>query len=115
MKHLKTYETINDGPQIGDYVIIKSNSPVDAVVDFIENNIGQIIDITYPKNLYHDKISRYSIKYTNIPKNITSYFYNNVIKGKFCNFRKSNYSDIIEYSKNKEDLKIKLTANKYNL
>jgi len=114
MKHLKTLETISNDPQIGDYVIIKSYSPVDEVNDFINNNIGQIIDISQSK--YSFSKYRLSIIYDNIPSEIKQYFENNNIKGTFYDgFRDYKFSDIIEYSKNKEDLEIILSSNKYNL
>ena len=113
MKHLKTLETINDGPKIGDYIIVKSNSPIYEINDFIENNIGQIFNIVKFKNSRYG--NTYYTKYNNIPSEIKVYFQYLMLENKLCYYRGYDSSSIIEYSKNKENLEIILQAKKYNL
>jgi len=112
MKHLKTLETINDGPKIGDYIIVKSNSPIVKINNFIENNIGQIINISHFENPNRYNVS---IKYNNVPSNLLHFFNDTTFKNKNCFFRNFFSSDIVEYAKTLNLLKIKMDANKYNI
>lgn len=98
MKYLKTYEDINiDEPEVGDYVIVKSWS--DKLSNFLNNNFGQIVrfigsdvSIEYDENL----LKKANIEFPN----------NQIIL----------YRTQIKYwAKTKEELKLFLLANKYNL
>ena len=53
MKHIKTFENIQENPQIGDYVSCE-DLDVDLfeyVHNFLSNNIGKIVKISDPNNL----------------------------------------------------------------
>ena len=101
MKYIKYYEEVyNDEnePHVYDYVIMISS--VDTVKNFIENNIGQIIEIDREN---YDV----TVKYFNIPSHLKEYFVNN---SRIFGLRK-----IKHWSKNKEDLIPFIQSNKYNL
>lgn len=91
---------------IGDYVIMKpENLYSNDFIYFIENNVGQIVNIMPP--------ALFSVKYENIPTEITSFF-------KYADETKFNekYFDIDEIvfmSKNKSDCELFLATKKYNL
>jgi hypothetical protein len=133
MKYLKTYEEINKNiPKIGDYVILQLDKNYnDTMINFFNNNIGQIRKIRENFEFYKYKIpiknkikqepiidTEYSIEYENMPENINinvnisdiPFDYSNLIKG--INVHK----DYVKYfSSNKEELITLLSANKYNL
>jgi len=103
MKHLKTYESLSDKPEIGDYVICEDEEIIsnNTFRPFIKNNIGQIIEID-------EKPPEYNIKYENIPTHLLNdYFYDDA--------RYFYRKEIKYFSDNKEDLEILMNANKYNL
>ena len=66
MRHLKTYETINDNLQIGDYVICKTDTGDEKILNFLENNIGKYLSDRVSTNLFKDfdskDLSRYSYR-----------------------------------------------------
>lgn len=111
MKHLKIYENYNE-IEIGDYVICESgksnyNIQFKKLNDFIRNKIGKLIDIdnkSIPGSIY------YIVEYDNIPDNIS-------------NFKRSRNEsaftmhkiDIINYSKDKNELESIINANKFNI
>jgi len=112
MKYLKTFEIAENKPQIGDYVICKTNYRASRIDKWIINEIGQIIDYGYsgstPELILIFK-DTYKCKYENIPYDVNlNYFNNNSTKT-------MRISEIIEFSPNKKDLEIRLQANKYNL
>jgi hypothetical protein len=114
MKYIKLYEELNAKiPQIHDYVLCVESEYEDETINeseinlnnFISSNIGIIIDMvkTDVKFKYD-----YHIKYENVPDDISMYF-------EYDNTRWSVKSDIIHWSKDREDLETLLTAKKYNL
>jgi len=112
MKHLKKFESIEDNPQIGDYVICEDQyDDEEEIATFISQNIGQCIDIN--KGSQTDKIS-YFIQYKNVPNN-ELFFEHTVINKNYTNVLEMFLEEIIHFSKNKEDLQIYLDVNKYNL
>ncbi len=115
MKYIKKFEEIdqdkNDEPQIGDYVICDDTFSDDKqLLDFIKNNMGQIIPIDYDDSIDKNHFD-YLVKYENIPYALISRFF------RFYNdtSRPMKREEIIYYSPNKEDLEIIITQNKYNL
>lgn len=117
MKYIKSYENIEDKPQIGDYVICHETidfsdiqSIIHDVINIVNNNIGQ-----YVYNDEYDSKSKYNylIKFNdvNIPENLKLEFLANDIEK--C--RRMSREEIIYWSKTKEELEIKLTQNKFNL
>ena len=110
MKHLKIYEGYNT-PDVGDYVICDiysgQNDEFKELKDFININIGLVISI--PK--YIDE-TEYVISYDNLPEKMYSMYSSNTKNGRGIKFS----IDEIKYSsKNKEKLKIILSANKFNI
>lgn len=106
----KIYESLNKGkPEIGDYMLVDKNLN-DELNNFTMNNIGK-----YIKN--NDKFLhfKYLIVYENVPDNMKQYFYENEDTLFLKNCLKVSNTQIIYWSKNKEDLYPFITANKYNL
>ena len=112
-----------DSPQIGDYVIIHSSSgniapDFDSSRSCFLDEIGQIVDRNDKDIYWHtSENSIYSIKYTNVPKDITQ------ILKRFATYKIKNDEVIIQllgrsiahWSKDREDLELILTAKKYNI
>ena len=111
MRYIKTYETIKDRPKVGEFVIVKDNSYTTENPElsyFINNSIGEVIGIL-PEIFVE-------VKFENIPHKFKNYFSNS----KYCkNFTdlssKFPPSKIVAHSFDKEELKIILQQNKYNL
>ena len=109
MKHVKHYESIiNEEPQMGYYVLMRSSLHLDKyteeTVNFINNTIGQIInDYTNERNIEKNVY----VKYENVPIKLKKTFQNNA--------RMYKYSQIVYCSKNKEDIEAIFASNKYNL
>ncbi len=114
MKYLKTYEDINNEPQVGDYVICgvpgirESDNP--DMFNFIKNTIGQIVKIENSDTAY----PTYYVHYNNIPEYLKFDSRKSPSLSIFNEepFRRKN---ITYWSKNKEELELKIIANKYNL
>jgi len=100
MKHIKHFKNTNK-PQAGDYVICIENGGIQAVKNFVDNNIGIIVKVKNRPNF------PYRVKYENIPIEIEEWFTDES--------REMSEKEIIHFSKNKEDLEIYIQANKYNL
>lgn len=107
MKYIKTYENNipQIDPQIGDYVIINAKKIrwiyPDFIIDFLNNNIGQII-----KKVNNN----YTILYENSPTVYNEQY--PLCKNKTWN---ANPDDFLKYSKDKSKLEMLLTTKKYNL
>ena len=74
----------------------------------MSNNIGQIIH-------YPTTTDKYMIKYENVPESILSYFDVKMSLSGFTYKRYFGRDEIINWSKNKEDLEPLTQAKKYNL
>jgi hypothetical protein len=98
MKHLRKFNS--DKPQVGDYVLMMSESNSEDVRNFIHSNVGKIKDIDFCNKCVY-------IIYENVPKHLEA---NHLKKG-----RQFDYNFILHRSKNKEDLLMILNQNKYNL
>ena len=114
MKYIKTYELINqDKPKVGDYVICceegyKTANLHDKIFyEFINENIGQLVKIDPAA----DKEFPYIVKYNNINWEVGKYFRNTEVE----NARKFDRSEIKNWSEDKEELEVFLSAKKYNL
>jgi len=118
MKYIKTYESINvtggchiddseeDEPKIGDYVICKDSESDTTFNDFIDNNIGKIV------NIIRDDMP-FDVEYENIPPIIKKHFGFNG-NGNINN-RPMRRREILFHSPNKEEVEQYLTNTKYNL
>ena len=109
MKYIKIYEDFSE-PQIGDYVIcIETWGFTDEVSNFVENNIGQYI----AKNKADDF---FIIQYENIPDKLRGNLF--FIDEDFTTYENCAVVERFEikyWSPNKNDLKIYLDIDKYNL
>jgi len=131
MKHIKEFNIFRNKPKIGDYVICKEglvNGQItkdgeDAdLINFLSNNIGKIIDTNI---IIADVNYDYLIKYYNIPKDIYLYFTGNSSFQIACgetrpipgreDTRAFDLDDIVEFSKNKEEVELYIASKKYNL
>ena len=106
MKYIKTYEDVNNEPQIGDYVLCKQNEGFakKSINNIISKNIGKILS----------KFVDYYIVYYDcfIPEKL-KYFFSNFNGPKYSRLIKK--YEIEHFSSNKEDLEILLKLKKYNL
>jgi len=108
MRYIKTYEEIDYGPEVGDYVVCKDNLLIDDrdynYINFLANNIGKLDSIKIgAKKLY------YFVTYENVPDNIDKDYF---VKGYTISIDRK---EIVFYSKNMENCETYLAANKYNL
>jgi hypothetical protein len=111
MRYIKSYEELNNEPQIGDYVYCYlEDHTVNDFLNFINSSIGKLIDVRYN----YDNTSSYAIMYENIPKNIKFWFDNNIFSFE-NNMEEPGLASIKFWAKNKEDLEDMLAADKYNL
>lgn len=112
MKHLKTYENLEDELELYDYVIceevVNFSDDIDAV-DFVNSHIGQLVYINYNYNFC------YKVAFDNIPIELDNKFNIHFIMDKAYMIRPMERSEIKYWSKNKEDLEHIITAKKYNL
>lgn len=97
MKYIKNFERMKIVPQIDDYVIMITRNEI--LDDFISSNVGQITSF--------DGQSTIRVKYEDIPIDLSSSFTDNT--------RKFLIELIKDISKNKEDLEMKISSQKYNL
>ena len=106
MKYLKTFEKRRNKPRQFDYVVIN-----DKQLDFVANNVGQIItNKSYTYDDGKDEMTYY-VEYKNVPKKIQRYFQEE--HGAMCLI---SMEDEIEFwSKNKKDAEAYLAMKKYNL
>lgn len=107
MKYIKAYENMNL-PEINDYVLMKVNLVEykwkDEVNNYINNTIGQIIDV-YPNE------ENIRIKYDNIPDIIKSWF--RIDNGVYS--RVIHNDQIVAIGKSIDEVIINKNINKYNL
>ena len=123
MKYIKTFENLNGEPKIGDYVICKEDFSIFVDVDddvdflyFLNNNIGQCVNIIKTQLNYNNFI----IKYDNIPPKLKKYFTFDDKTGKktiykMTNCRRMSENEIFVFSPDKEYLETIIATNKYNL
>jgi len=115
MKYIKKFENINKSPEVGDYVLMRSDSKNKGFNIFINNNIGQVV-INIGTHLI-------TIKYDNINLNNQTrskfFVYDNIVESYVKTF---NIDKVVVFSKNKEDIEnfiknpdLYQSANKYNL
>jgi len=102
MKYLKKFE--KNSPELLDYVIINTSTKNNILKDFINNHIGRVIYVG---------VINMRVAYDNIPNNLINYFY--VDTEESFRFSIEMISDVVEFSYNREELELKLSANKYNL
>jgi hypothetical protein len=106
MKHLKIYEELNIGePNVGDYVICTNNFFNENLREFLQNNIGRII------NGEKSSMDYYIVFYEDIDDDLNKYF-NELADGYEIPIFES---EILYWNKNKEELQYIIDANKYNL
>ena len=127
MKYIKTYEKMNNNPEIGDYVICNDQTQIpDDIQNFIQTNIGQIIDYEkFDTSSGRRNDNPYCVKYENVPEEYCKYnvFLTDVKMANLIKFdlkpteavRYFNKYEFVHISKDKEYLETFLIAKKYNL
>ena len=121
MKYLRTFESIN-GPSVGDYVIVKSDF---LDVDEEEPNIhifNNFVNTTIGKLIKVDS-SIVIISYDNVPDIIKDWFASDIESKRAFklgdlvgdNIRSFKLSEVVGWARTKEDLEIKINANRYNI
>ena len=101
MKYIKAYESMKTEPKIGDYILANSTYASTKLQNFLLSNIGKIIEIETHKRAG----TLYNVLYEDVPDNI-------ILDDDTWKFE---LSEILSVSIDKEELKIKLDSNKYNL
>jgi len=103
MKYLKKFE-MNETifPQIGDYVLIVQN--IRNISPFVNENIGTFIGMN------DSSIFLYKVQYENIPEELLQFADN-----KNKNILNFSYDEITYWSKDKKELELMITTNKFNL
>jgi hypothetical protein len=117
MKYLRKFESIEDDPQIDDFVICCELPTPDNttypphIKKFVDSNIGK-----YIKHLPNNDEYSYLIQYDNIPEEYQKDFeYNEPLNENFVpNARAMKREEIIHFSKNKKSLIPYITSIKYN-
>jgi hypothetical protein len=100
IKYLKTFEENDSEPQVGDYVLCEEHIyPENTLTNFLNTHIGIITADDYIKTKY-----RYDVDFKVLipPDNL-------------IDSRRFMLDEIVHWSKNKEDLEVIMSANKYNL
>jgi ribosomal protein L19 len=115
MKYIKSYESLMiDELERGDYVLVAQKfGDTEKVREFINNNVGQIIQMD--NNGYESNIL---VKYENVTNDIQTYFMThfNANTPDIRSYTKYiNSRNIIAHSKNIDEIKSMISANKYNL
>jgi len=99
-------------------------------IDYLSNNIGQIVKILTKK--YDEDDNEILVKYDNIPTNILSYGFMmidnlkkdveietipdlKILDELYTNITSFEFNEIIYFSNNKSDVETYIQANKYNL
>lgn len=102
MKYLKTYENLNNMPEIeiGDYVVCVDHNDDDDLVKFLSENVGRV-EIIKPNKEW------LGINFDNIPKKLIDDYTDPP-----WDF---DMSEIVFISKNREDCELYLSVKKYNL
>lgn len=104
MKYLKQYEDYKDikNPNVGDYVLMRSEANIPEISDYINNNIGKVT-----------KTYQYSIEVTydnppiiNLPPDAAKFPFTD---------REFSKNQIVDFSENKDELESKISSKKYNL
>jgi len=96
MKYIKTYEDTDEFPQIGDYILMKMTRVSDFNL-YVSTHIGKIVDRR--KNHPHMYVVKYDEVIPHWNTNLIDVFLN----------------EILYFSKNKEELELKLQINKFNI
>lgn len=109
MKHIKLFEENYDKPKVGDYVLMKTK--VDELKNFIDNTIGILYSIEHEDE---KELTSYTVKYENIPTQVSWRFFSNNENGEI-NCKNFRAPLLVEFAPTIEELKVKLTANKFNL
>ena len=116
MMYIKLYEELDEPIEVGDY-IIREEDRFNELKPFFKENYGVVVDI--PRSTKKDKknvlgevsLIQYIIQYYNVPKELYNFF--NRKNGNF--YRYCSLDEIIYHSKNKEDVEMKLSTQKYNI
>ena len=107
MKYIKTFENIENLPEIDDWVIMKTLSSHNIVKNFINNTIGEVVNLD-KTNIQNIDIT---VMYYDIPEDFKKLM--NVDSDVYVREFRSN--QIVEFAKTKEELELKLQSNKYNI
>jgi hypothetical protein len=121
------YDNDSNLPKKNDYVLIKHKEDTRAkkmtqinagggavttpLEEYVNNNVGQIIYIGTQRS-FNKNDKGITVKYTNIPKNVITYFHTLSDGTKYID---SQFREIVAFSEDTEDLEKLVMADKYNL
>ena len=106
MKYIKKYENVEE-PQVGDYVLMRTDSKNIDYRNFLKNNVGQIIEMESDFHM--------SVKYENVPIKFIKmglFVWSSVEQEYYHTFNKRK---MLVFSDNPNDLELKFQMRKYNL
>jgi len=122
MKYLKKFESINNEPKLGDYIMLKledvrlyvshPSTKTLRYVDFINNNIGIVNNIEYDTN---NNLVTIRVVYENVPSELKQYFLTGMKTKNNSYSRDYSPKNIVDFASTKEELEMRLSANKYNI
>ena len=121
MKYLRTYENLQEEPQVGDYVICEEISRRPGLSktwaiefnNFLKSNIGQVVEDNYGDGTSSLK---YVVCWEEIPQILSGDFFNDYFNNILINNCRRFLPDEIKYcAKTKKELVHIIDANKYNL
>ena len=99
MKYLKKYESL-ETPEVGDYVLMKSETSNEKLADLINTTIGKIDSLAY-RSLY--------VRY-NFSKEILNKFRFHDLR-----LREFDKNQIVAFAKTIKELELKIQVKNYNL
>lgn len=107
IKSFRIFEEINSDLKVGDYVIMRSDCHHYDIINFVNNNIGKVI------NIVDDGVT---VLYFNVPDYLEDNFFGvyDGVKGRFKG-RLFNIKQVVYYSSSLKELKLKISSSKYNL
>ena len=121
MKYLKRFEDINnEEPEVGDYVIVYDTFTYTTNMiewrEFMNTHVGKLIN-KRDSGAHNSKRMFYDVEYENIPENIKKIIFKYKFDPQTNKATEKGFTidEIVYWSKNKEELELKLAANKYNL
>ena len=104
MKYIKKFESEQELPEVGDYVLMRNKHAYFDVAEFISTHIGIL------KDIYFDSICeeyKFIVRYENIPGNIDLFFHDGT--------RIFEFDLLIAYGKTIDELSLRLQSNKFNI
>jgi hypothetical protein len=118
MRYIKHFEFLSRLPKVGDFVIVYyynvgHDDDLDGLKTFLDNNVGEIVEIGDNK---YDKYDKYmDVSYKNVPENIRYFFYYDSDDENTEYMKIISKDNINKLSEDRKELETYLMSKKYNL